>query len=279
MLAVVLALGCAVTYGIADFLGGVLARRAATLAVVVGSQFFGLLILVILLPVLPPATVTATDLWWGAAAGMAGGCALIAFFTALSRGSITVVAPISALLSGTLPVVAGVAFGERPSALAWLGIAAALPAVALISRERDDAHLPVTAAIVRMALLAGVGFGAFFVLIDRTGDGAGIQPLIAARSTSVILLGVIGLRTGRLAWVRGRDLGLLALSGVLDMTANVLFLYATREGLLALGSVLAAMYPASTLVLARIVLGERLQRIQLFGLGLAAGAVTLVALG
>lgn len=279
-MSVLLALGSAITFGIADFLGGVASRRTAAWSVVVGSQFFGGLVLVLLLPVLPDATVETRDLLWGAAAGMAGAVGLTQFFRALALGQMSVVAPISAVVTGAVPVVAGVALGERPSALAWFGIALALPAIACIARERVDELLERTRPDVFVsAVVAGLGFGTFYVFVDRTGDAAGIQPLISARVTSVCIIGALGLATGRLEVVRGRLLGIVALSGVLDMAANVMFLYAVREGLLALGSVISAMYPASTLLLARTVLGERLQRIQVVGLVMAAVAVALVALG
>lgn len=278
-MSVLLALGSAITFGVADFLGGLASRRTTAWTVVIGSQFFGGLLLVLLLPVLPSATIETADLLWGAAAGMAGAVALTQFFRALALGTMSVVAPISAVISGAVPVVAGVGLGERPSAVSWFGIALALPAIACIARERSHLVERTRPDVLLSAVLAGFGFGVFFVFLDRTGDGAGIQPLIAARVTSVTIIGTLGLLSARLAPLRGRLLGVVALSGVLDMTANVLFLYAVREGLLALGSVISAMYPASTLVLARTFLGERLQRIQSAGLGLAAVAVALVALG
>lgn len=277
-MAVLLALGSAVTFGIADFLGGVASRRVAAWTVVVGSQFAGLALLVVVLPVLPTATVGAADLAWGAAGGVAGGMGLTQFFRALSLGNMSVAAPVSAVITGAVPVIAGVAMGERPSALAWTGIALALPAIGLISRELADSPTRTRPDVLVSAALAGLGFGGFFVLLDRTGDAAGIQPLISARVASVLLIGIIGSMSGRLAPVRGRLLALIAVSGVLDMSANVMFLYAVREGLLALGSVISAMYPASTLLLARAVLGERLRPIQISGLALAALAVSLVAL-
>lgn len=276
-MSVLLAIGSALTFGVADFLGGMASRRVATWSVVIGSQFFGLLLLVVVLPVLPAARYDASDLAWGAAGGVAGALALTQFFRGLALGNMSVVAPIAAVITGAVPVAAGVALGERPSPLAWVGIALALPAIALISRELADSTTRTPPDVLLSAVVAGLGFGVFFVFLDRTGDAAGIQPLIAARATSVTLLGAVGTASGRLGMVRGGLLGVVALSGVLDMTANVLFLYAVREGLLALGAVISAMYPASTLVLARVVLDERLRPVQLLGLGLAAVAVALVA--
>lgn len=277
-MAAILALGSALTFGVADFLGGFASRRATPWTVVVGSQFAGLALLVVTLPFLPTATYGPADLAWGAAAGVAGAVGLTQFFRALAMGTMSVAAPIAAVVTGAVPVVAGVAMGERPSAIAWIGISLALPAIVLISREHADTPVRTSPALIRAALVAGAGFGLFYVLVDRTGDGAGIQPLIAARVVSVMLIGSVGFGTGRLARTGWRGLGIIVASGVLDMTANVLFVYSVREGLLALGSVISAMYPASTLVLARTVLGERLQRVQLAGLAAAAVAVGLVAL-
>lgn len=276
-MAVILALGSAITFGIADFLGGIASRRVAAWTVVIGSQFFGLAVLVVLLPVLPVAVYDTADLAWGAAGGIAGALGLTLFFRSLALGNMSVVAPISAVISGAVPVMAGVGLGERPAPVAWVGIALALPAIVLISREHVDSPVRTTRPVLVSAAVAGLGFGAFFVFLDQTGAGAGIQPLVAARIVSVTLIGVVGLATGRLSAVRGRLLGVIAVSGVLDMGANVLFLYSVREGLLALGSVIAAMYPASTLLLARALLAERLQPVQLAGLALAATAVGLVA--
>lgn len=277
-MAVLLALGSAVTFGVADFLGGMASRRARAWSVVVGSQLCGGLVLVAALPVLPPATVTGADLLWGAAAGIAGAIGLTQFFRALAIGHMSIAAPVSAVITGGVPVIAGVAMGERPGVVAWLGISLALPAIALISRTADGDEGAAPPGLLLAAVVAGMGFGAFFVLVDRTGDAAGIHPLIAARATSVCVIGAAGFATGRLGPVRGRLLAVVALSGALDMGANVLFLYAVREGLLALGSVISAMYPASTLVLARVVLGERLRTVQQAGLALAGVAIALVAL-
>lgn len=276
-MAVILAIGAAITYGTADFLGGISTKRATNWTVVVLSQLCGLVVLVVALPVLPPADVQASDYVWGAAAGTFGGLGLLQFFKALAVGNMSVVAPIAAVVGAAVPVTAGVAMGERPQALAAVGIALALPAIALISREHIDSPVRTPPRLLGAAALAGLGFGAFFVLVDQSGDGAGIHPLIGARGASVVLLGTLGVVSGRIRLVTGRVLVAILVSGALDMAANVLFLYSAREGLLAIGSVISSMYPASTVVLARLVLGERLERAQHAGLALAAVAITLVA--
>lgn len=277
-MAVILALGAAITYGTADFLGGISAKRATTWTVVVLSQACGLAVLVALLPALPAATVERSDYLWGAAAGTFGGFGLLLFFQALSLGNMSVVAPIAAVVGAAVPVTVGVALGERPPVLAALGIALALPAIALISREHIDSPVRTSPRLLGFAALAGLGFGAFFALVDQSGDGAGIHPLIGARGASVLVLGILGTASRRIELVGGRVLAAILVSGALDMTANVLFLYSAREGLLAIGSVISSMYPASTVVLARVMLGERLEAVQRAGLGLAAVAVAFVAL-
>lgn len=277
-MSVLLAIGSALTFGIADFLGGSSTRRATALTVVVGTQAVGLCSLVLVSPVLPAATYDGRDLWIGAVAGVCGALGLLQFFQAMAEGAMSVVAPVSAVVTGAVPVMAGVVQGERPSALAWVGIAIGLPAVAMISRESTERLDRASRTVLVRAALAGVGFGTFYVLADQTGEGSGIVPLIAARSTSVLCFGVLGVVGRRFAPPPRAVLATIALSGVLDVTGNVFFLYSVREGLLAIGSVISAMYPASTIVLARVVLGERLRRIQVVGLAAAATAVAVVAL-
>lgn len=279
-MAVLLALSAAATVGVADFLGGLASRRVSSWVVVVGAQIAGLLSLLALQPFLPSATYDGRDLLWGAAAGVTGPLGLTQLFRALGKGTMSVVAPISAVIAGSLSVLVGVGLGERPSAWAWLGIALALPSIVLISRE--DATSPTAASpdVLVSAALAGVGFGLFYVCLDRTGEGSGLIPVLASRAVSVPLLTILAVSLGRLALSgAGRSSGAIAASGVLDISGNVLFLYAVREGLLALGSVIAAMYPASTILLARVVLGERMRPIQLLGLAGAALAIGLVAIG
>ena len=170
----------------------------------------------------------------------------------------SVVAPITALLSAAVPVVAGYAEGERPGAAAVVGMALALVAIVLVSAEGGGSLRPPTSAAVTYALGAGLGFGLFFVALSHTGDDAGMWPLVAARGASVAVVGSVALlgfipRTPPTPGSRA----LTAAAGALDAHANVLYLLAVREGLVSVVSVLAALYPVSTVVLARVVLHER----------------------
>ncbi|MGY1796139.1 EamA family transporter [Geodermatophilus sp. SYSU D00525] len=278
-MAVVLALASAVVYGMADFCGGIASRRAAAAAVVALSQAAGLVAVVLLLPWLG-GSPTPADLGWGAAAGVAGGAGLLLFYRSLATGVMSVVAPVTAVAAAALPVVGGLLLGERIGVLAALGILLALVAVVLVAAEGGLASLR-TARLgsVAPALTAGAGFGLFFVLLDRTGEDSGLSPLLSARVVSVLLIGGLALASGRSLLVSRRVLPVVVLAGVADMTANALFLVATQVGeQLAVTGVLASLYPASTVVLAQVVLRERLAGAQRAGLAVAAAAVVLIAL-
>ncbi|MGR7027754.1 EamA family transporter [Geodermatophilus sp. URMC 62] len=278
-MAVLLALASAVVYGMADFCGGLASRRAATVAVVAVSQAAGLVVLLPLLPVLGGDPDRA-DLVWGAGAGTAGAAGLLLFYRALAAGVMSVVAPVTAVSAAALPVLGGLLLGERIGVLAASGIVLALAAVVLVAAEGGLSSLR-TARLgtVASALAAGAGFGAFFVLLDRTGGESGLGPLVAARVVSVLLVGGLALLARRSLRVARPALPVVLLTGIGDVTANALFLAATQVGgRLAVTGVLAALYPASTVVLAQVVLRERLSGTQRAGLAVAAAAVVLIAL-
>ncbi|MGY1687378.1 EamA family transporter [Geodermatophilus sp. SYSU D00867] len=278
-MAMVLALASAVVYGMADFCGGIASRRAAAAAVVALSQAAGLVAVVLLLPWLG-GSPTPADLGWGAAAGVAGGAGLLLFYRSLATGVMSVVAPVTAVAAAALPVVGGLLLGERLGVLAALGILLALVAVVLVAAEGGLSSLRAARlGTVAPALAAGAGFGLFFVLLDRTGGDSGLSPLLAARVVSVLLIGGLALASGRSLLVSRGVLPVVVLAGVGDMTANALFLVATQVGeKLAITGVLASLYPASTVVLAQVVLRERLAGAQRAGLAVAAAAVVLIAL-
>ena len=277
-MAVLLALGSAVVYGMADFLGGLATRRATAFAVVALSQTAGLLSLVFLLPWVGGAPVAA-DLLWGGAAGVAGAAGLVLFYRALAGGVMSVVAPVTAVSAAAVPVVVGVGFGERLAWWAVVGIGLALVAVVLVAAEDGLSSLRSTrAAALLPALTAGTGFGLFFVLLDRTRAAAELSPLVGARVVSVALVVLLALTAGRSLRVSRATVPVVLLAGVGDMAANALFLLATQQGQLAITGVLASLYPVSTVVLAQLVLRERLVGAQVAGLLAAVGAVVLITL-
>jgi uncharacterized membrane protein len=278
-MAVVLAVSSAVVYGASDFLGGLASRRATVFGVVALSQLAGLMALLALLPWLG-GPVTRADLGWGAAAGLVGATGLLVFFRALSRGVMSVIAPVTAVTAAAVPVLAGLLGGNRIGPVAGAGILLALIAVVLVSAEGGLGQLRAARpANLGAPLLAGTAFGCFFVLLDRTSADAGLTPLVAARIASFALVVVVALVGRRPLRVGRGALPFVLASGVGDMTANALFLLATQqEGQLAITGVLASLYPVSTVVLAQSLLRERLVRAQFAGLAAAIGAVVLITL-
>jgi drug/metabolite transporter (DMT)-like permease len=284
--AVVLGLLVAAAYGAADFFGGLSSKRSPVAAVVVLSQLIGLALVAVLVPI-GGGRPTLHDLELGAAAGAFGGVGLVCLYRGLAIGRMSVVAPITAVGAAVVPVVWGLAArGERPSTASLVGVVVAVVAVGFISRSADEAVDggvgPVASAATTLALavVAGIGFGAVFVLLAETSADAGFWPLLGARASSITLLGLGALGTGRTLRPGGGGAGwLIVWAGLLDMTANAVYLLASRRGLLALVAVLSSLYPAGTVVLARIVLRERLVRVQLAGLAMALAGIVLIAAG
>jgi len=266
------ALSSAAAYGAGDFAGGLAARRAPVLTVTAVTQAAGLLAL------LPAALLVPGQLSWaavgiGALAGVSGMAGLLLYMRGLAAGPMGLVAPLSSVVGAGLPLLAGVLAGERPGAIAWLALAVALVAIALASAgSRGDAA---AGAGLVYGLGAGVGFGLFFVAVAYSPASGGLWPLVAGRSVSLTLLVIALLATGR----GGRPAGirLMILCGVLDTAANVLFLLATRAGALSVSGVLVSLYPVVVVVLARLVLHERLRGLQLTGVGLALTASAMLA--
>ncbi len=278
-MAIVLALGAAAFYGSADFMGGLASRRASALRVALGSQLAGLAVLAVGLVVVGSTTVTGLDLLAGAASGVFGALGLVTVFRALAVGPMSVVAPTTALSAASVPVLAGVVLGERPGMTALLGIVVAFVAVGLITWERTEPGVPraVGRTVLLAALAGGTVFGLFFVFQHQAGAGAGIWPLLAARAVSIPFLAALVRREGPSPSGARSISGPVLLSGTLDMAANILFVLATRHGMLSVVSALTGLYPASTVLLAQGRLGERMQETQVLGLGVASIAAVLVA--
>jgi drug/metabolite transporter (DMT)-like permease len=277
--AILLAALCAATYGIADYCGGRAARSLASTIVTLIGQATSLVLVVGGVIVLGTPVASAHDLWWGAAGGAAGGIALIAFYTALSRGAMTVVAPTTAIVSAVFPVIVGLWLGERPSGIALVGIVVACLAVALVSGVIGSRHQHTQVTTIVLAALAGVGFGFIFIAFARTAADSGMWPLVAARAASLPVIAVVvgATRPGR-GGLKKVILIVIA-SGVLDMAANLFYLEASHRGLLSIVAVISSMYPVSTVCLAFGLDHERVSRTQAAGLVCAATALALVSLG
>ncbi|MEU4225406.1 DMT family transporter [Nonomuraea sp. NPDC026600] len=275
MTAVILATACAMVYGTADFFGGLATRRSRVLSVVALSQLAGLAVILVVLPMLP-GRLSEGAMLWGLGAGVAGVTGLVLFYRALATGVMSVVAPTTAVTSAALPVLYGLTAGERPEPVALVGVVLALGSVLLVS-QGGSAGKSGSMGSVLTALAAGAGFGGFFIMLALAPDEGGLWPLVGARLSSVALVVLLAVATRRTLKPGGGSLHIIVAAGVLDMLANVLYLLAKQEGLLSLVAVLVSLYPASTLLLARQVLGERLHAIQVAGVACALGAVALVA--
>jgi drug/metabolite transporter (DMT)-like permease len=280
-----LALLAAGFYGAADFAGGLVTRRAAALPVVFLSQACGLVLVALALPLLPAATPSTADLWWGAAAGLTGGIGVALLYHALSIGTMSVVAPTTAVAAVALPVLTSIALGERPGWLPLIGIMVGIVAIVLVSRQTvQPAVRPTDRPAVRPsglgpALLAGIGVGLFLLTIAQTRTEAGMWPLLTDRIASVAFFGIV-VGGGRRSLRMPVSLAALAIgAGALDMIANALYLLAVRIGPLSPVVTLASLYPASTILLARGILGERLSAWQTAGVLTALVAVTLIVSG
>jgi drug/metabolite transporter (DMT)-like permease len=267
---VALGLASAASWGAGDFSGGLASRRAPATGVVVAAQGVGIALLVALAAVTGEAAPTPGQLGWAALAGANGALGLLALYSALASGRMGIAAPVSGVVGAVVPVLAGAAADGWPGALRLAGFALALAGVWLLTAAGGGVG---RAGPREMALpvLAGVSFGLFLVLIDRAGGSGVLWPLTAARATSMGVLTAIGGVTGALRAPRGAALGLTCLAGILDTGGNVFFVLAAQAGRLDVASVLSSLYPASTVALACLLLGERLTGRQ------AAGAVATLA--
>ena len=265
-------------YGIADYCGGKASRRQPAVIVTVFGQTISLVLIVAAVLLIGTPVPGASTWWWGAAGGLAGAVGLASFYHALSRGDMSSVAPMTAVISIALPVIVGLASGERPDPIAYVGIALSVVAVALVSGVVATQHRRTPHSVMAFAVLAGLGFGGLFVCLDRTADDSGMWPLVAVRMVSVSVLAILALVL-RLRPAGRAGLGLAAVAGVLDMIANVFYLIAVRDDLLSLVAVLAALYPVSTVALAMTIDHERVSRWQALGMVLAAVSAVLITLG
>ncbi|MEO7369716.1 MAG: EamA family transporter [Ilumatobacteraceae bacterium] len=278
-MAILLAALCAVNYGLADYCGGRASRSVASTVVTLLGQATSLVLVLGGVLLIGTPLASSHDLWWGAAGGATGGLALCAFYLALSRGAMTVVAPTTAVVSAALPVIVGLCMGERPSIAALIGILVACFAVALVSGAIGERHQHTRVSTLVLAAVAGLGFGFIFIAFARTAGDSGLWPLVAARASSVpVVLVVVGAtRPGRGA-LRSM-IWLVLASGVLDMAANLFYLEASHRGLLSIVAVISSMYPVATVCLAFGIDHERVNRSQALGLAFAATALALVSLG
>ena len=295
----ILALAAAVLYGTADFLGGVASRRASVFAVLALTVPAGAVVMVVvaLLGQVPaiggllghgglgsPASVGDwSAVGWAAASGVCGAGGLVAFYAGFATAPISVVAPVAALVSAVLPVGVAIIGGERPAATVIAGGLICLVAVVLVSAQPADHRggrrlvTPERLRALGYGAAAGAGFGLFFIFLKNAGQSGVLWPVAISRSAGTVVAFGIALATRtRPPWGRGEITGIALISGAIDAAANVCYVLATRAGLFGLAVVITSLYPGMTVLLARVLLGERMRWLQRAGLLLAAAGVVLV---
>lgn len=272
----VLALGASLLWGSADFMGGNLSRRLHPVVVTFVSQAFALALVVVAAAVFAGYRAPGAYLWWGVAAGLVGAGSLAAFYRALATGTMGVVAPIAAA-GVAVPVIVGLVSGERPGPLRLAGIVGVVVGIILASGPELREAMQRRRAVL-LAMIAAVGFGTVYVCIAKGAETSVAMTLIAQRASGVALMGVALLATRGLAFPKRRDLPVLGAVGAMDVGANGAFGLASTMGALAITATLSSLYPIVTAVLARIVLEQRMRRIQLIGVVCVMAGVVLLTI-
>lgn len=275
LLPAVFALSAAATWGAGDFTGGMAARRVGSFRTIFISYIFGLLGLAAVALATREALSAPADLLWGALAGLLGVVGLGCLLRGFSIGRMGVVAPISAVLGTAIPVLFTALTQGLPREVQLAGFALAVVGIWLLSRPEALGRRP---AGLGFALLAGLGFGAFFTALGQVGQGAVFWPLVAGRLACVVALASIAVAARRPVRVPRPALGLIALAGLLDVLGNLFFLLAVQAGRLDVVTVLSSLYPAITTLLARLVAGEHMAPLQVAGVTASVLAIVLITI-
>jgi len=282
--AIALALFSAIFYGVSDYVGGRASRRVPAVGVALMAEAVMAPVFLIVVPLTESSGPTPAAVGWGLVAGLATSAGVLGMYVALSRGNMTVVAPVTGVIAAAVPVAVGISLGERPSSVAWIGVAIAVVAVALVGGVAGLVHGGSTTSFDRftvgLAVAVGVAFGLLFVAFERPGE-AGLWPIFFSRFTGLPVLAVayVTMLRGRARPSAKSLLGPGALIGALVAGSNITYLLSTRRGDLSLVAVVVSMYPASTVLLASMVDGERATRAQLVGMALAVLALVLITVG
>jgi drug/metabolite transporter (DMT)-like permease len=292
-----LSLISAIGYGGSDYAAGLASRRVSVLRVTIIAEGVGVLVMLLVVPWVSSKAPSLVPIGWGAAAGFGGVLGTLALYQGFRHADFSVAGPLSAVASAGFAVLAGLLFGEHPGGLSMAGIALALPAIIGVSaspravpeaagelvpgsqgtlRARASGH---HLAGVAWGLAAGAGFGVLFIGLNRAGSSDDLWPAVVAQLTALLAVGVAGLMRGELRPLEARHTWLAVAAGITGAAGTLCYFVATHDGLLAITAVVTSLYPAVTILLARILLGERLTRARLGGLALAVGAVVLIALG
>jgi drug/metabolite transporter (DMT)-like permease len=275
--AILFSLFAAAFSGAGDFLGGLASRYGRVLAVVAASHVVGFITAIVVSLLLPGDPVGA-DLGWGTLAGVAGALAVLALYTGFTRSQVAVVSPVAAVGAAATGVLFAIVTGDRPAGLQITGVALGMVSIYLISRSPIDRN-ETSLTGLGFGALAGLGFGSMLVFLSLVSEDSGIWPLVPARAAGFVLLYLIAWRTRAALRPHRASLAPLAGAGALTIIGNGSFILAVQRGSLAIVAVLASMFPATTVILARIFFRERLSRTRLVGLIGALVAVGLIAAG
>jgi len=275
----ILSLASALLYGMADFAGGVATRRNRVFSVMLVTQASGLVVALVGASLLGPSAPTAADLAWGCGAGALGFVGVATLYAGLAKHRAAIVSPLSALGGAVLPMLFGAAIGEKPSATALAGAVLCLPAILLLACEKGEAtdRKELRASFLH-GMVAGIGFGCFFILISRSSPGSGIWPLLSARVVNLVIVAAILILGPSPFAVARRSLPTALFAGAADMLANVLFLLAARSGLLIIATIITSLYPAPTVILARIFQGQRISPARMAGIAFALAGIALIGI-
>jgi drug/metabolite transporter (DMT)-like permease len=303
VLAILLALVAAAGYGGSDFAAGLASRRASVIRVTLMAETVSVVVVGLALALIGAHPPSVRAVAWGSVAGLAGMTGALALYVGFRHAAFSVAGPLSAVGAAGFSVLAGLLLGERPTAVALIGIALALPAIVGVSmsvRSRTGAEESVAEpagpaepargagrparkarvpAGVTYGLIAGAGFGLLFIGLNRAGSGSGLWPVFCGQAAALAVMTCVGAFTGDLHLPERRSVWLAGLTGGTGAPATILYFVATHRGLLAVTAVITSLYPAVTIMLARVVLGERLTATRLAGLSLAAASVALIAVG
>ena len=295
MLAIILALVSAVGYGSSDFAAGLASRAASVIQVTLLACVAAAVVVLAVLPFAADHRPSGAALAWGAAAGAGGTLGGIALYLGFRYAAFSVAAPLSAVGTAGFSVLAGLLWGERPSTLALIGIIVALPAIVSVSAsaaagaeyprseagqaENEEGGQARPAAGVAAGLLAGACFALLLIGLNRAGPEGGLWPVAAAEAAELAVAVAVAAVTRNLRLPGGRPGWLAVMAGAAGAAGTLFYFYASHDGFLAVTAVLTSLYPASTIVLARVMLGERLTWLRLAGLSLAAVCVALIAAG
>jgi drug/metabolite transporter (DMT)-like permease len=289
VLAIVLSLAAAIGYGSGDFAAGIASRTASVIRITLLATMAGVVVTAAALPLSAAHRPGAAALSWGAVAGLGGTIGGLALYMGFRHAAFSVAGPISAVGAAGFSVLAGLLLGERPSALALTGIILALPAIVGVSASRANRNSGSGdaegggrgrhGAGVIAGLVAGACFAVLFVGLNRAGDSSGLWPVVTAEVAEFVVAAAVAVATGNVRLPGKRPSWLALGAGVVGSSSTIAYYFATHDGFLAVTAVLTSLYPATTIVLARTVLGERLTRLRLAGLSLAAVCVALIAAG